>query len=143
MKHSSSPTHHASWFAIVPLEWAERMADRCPARAFRVGLALWHLVGRQALAVSTRDLTFYMGGSVSAARRGLADLARAKLLTLTRRPRHRYLVTLPDERMLQAWLEEQTRQGVADSRAPGSPPPGPTQSPTTGRVGRGGRRHNA
>jgi hypothetical protein len=118
-RRNSSPLraslHHDSWFLTLPVEWAERMLDRCPSRAARVGLALWHLAGRrrtrQALSVSARDVTFYMGGSEVAARRGLADLARAKLITLTRRPRHRYLVTLPDEQTLQAWLEEQARQG--------------------------------
>jgi hypothetical protein len=105
--------HQDGWYAIVPLEWAERAVDRCPARALRVGLALWHLVGRvhrRRLYVTGLDLAFYMGGSVDTARRGLADLARAELITLTRRPRHSYLVTLPDERTLQAWLEEQARE---------------------------------
>jgi hypothetical protein len=121
--------HQDGWFAIIPLAWAERALDRCPPRALRVGLALWHLAGRvhrRQLCVTGLDLAFYMGGSVDTARRGLLDLARAELITLTRRPRHSYLVTLPDERTLQAWLEEQARQGTAASRPLGSPPEGPT-----------------
>jgi hypothetical protein len=130
VRRSRPALHQTGWYAIVPLEWAQRACDRCPARALRVGFALWHLVGRlrtrQALYVSARDLTFYMGGSVDTARRGLLDLARAELITLTRRPRHSYLVTLPDEQTLRAWLEEQARQGAAASRPLGSPPEGPT-----------------
>jgi hypothetical protein len=121
--------HQDGWYAIVPLEWAQRACDQCPARALRVGLALWHLVGRvrrRHLYVTGQDLAFYMGGSVDTARRGLADLARAELIRLTPRPRHSYLVTLPDERTLQAWLEEQARQGTAPSRPLGLPLEGPT-----------------
>jgi hypothetical protein len=111
--------HQDGWYAIVPLEWAQRASDRCPARALRVGLALWHLVGRvrrRHLYVTGPDLAFYMGGSEATARRGLADLARAGLITLTRCPGHSSRVTLPDERTLQAWLEEQAWQGAGSAR---------------------------
>ncbi len=65
------------------------------------------------------DLAFYMGGSVDDGASGVGRPRPAELITLTRRPRHSYLVTLPDERTLQAWLEEQARQGGAGADASG------------------------
>ena len=107
--------HQDGWYAIVPLEWAQRAMrplsrPRPAGRAAPSGISSGGSAGAS-LYVTGQDLAFYMGGSVDTARRGLVDLARAELITLTRRPRHSYLVTLPDERTLQAWLEEQARQG--------------------------------
>jgi predicted lysophospholipase L1 biosynthesis ABC-type transport system permease subunit len=76
----------------------------------RVGIYLWYLAGRvggrRNLRVSGPDVQVAIGGSRPAISRGLADLHRAGLVELTSRPRHAYLVTLPDDATLTAWLED-------------------------------------
>jgi hypothetical protein len=108
-------------FAQQPLIWIDRVAQEVrTSRAHRVGGYLWYLarcVGRrQALRVTGAAIMLKVGGSSTAARRGLRDLERAGLIQIHWRPRHAALVRLPDDATLRAWGREETEPGATLSR---------------------------
>lgn len=79
----------------VPWTWLEQ-AGRLPGRAMHVGIVLWHLAGmRRSLTVTfSLERAKGLGVSRGAARRGLAALQRARLVSIQHAPGQAARVTL-------------------------------------------------
>jgi len=94
------PRHKGrEWFLRGPIPglWLTRAAT-LPGRTLHVALALWHLAGmaRSRVVKATGEAFRRFGVSPHAARRGLAAMERAGLVTAERHSGRRPLVTLLD-----------------------------------------------
>jgi hypothetical protein len=99
-KTQRPPRHRGdAWFIKGPLPgwWMERAAE-LPGASLHVALALWYLagVGRTRKVKPTWTVWRRFGTSPDAARRGLAALERARLISVERGPGRCPLVTMLD-----------------------------------------------
>jgi hypothetical protein len=98
-----SRARERGWFlkGPIPGRWLNRvfaLHPRTAGRALRVGLALWYLAGvkRTKQVKPSKEAWQYFRLSAYSGRRGLADLERAGLVAVDRRPGGCPVVTLLD-----------------------------------------------
>ncbi len=88
------------YFLRGPIPWSWlTLAGRLPGRALQVGVVLWFWVGRRnsrTVSISLSAIARQFGFDQSSASRALAQLARARLISLEQAPGRKHKVTVLD-----------------------------------------------